>query len=88
MIRSTVFVALLASIAVHTSLAAPRAAPDSVQSVIFAEETGRFLALSASGKVSANADMSKHYSELATYTNPSSDYVLSSYIASWMNILA
>jgi hypothetical protein len=66
MIRSTVFVALLASISVHTSLAAPRAAPDSVQSVIFAEETGRFLALSASGKVSANADMGKHFSYIAS----------------------
>ena len=63
MIRSTVFVALLASITVDYGRAAPFAAAAEeagVQSVVYAEETGRFLALRASGKVSANADMSKH----------------------------
>ena len=61
MTGSTIFVALLASLLV-TGLAAPAAPqnrPRLEQSVIVVEETGRFMAISEDGKISANGDIGK-----------------------------
>lgn len=56
MIRSIAFFALLL---VCGGLTAPMSVTPAVESVILVEETGRFLAISADGRVSADADMSK-----------------------------
>ena len=55
---SAVIVGLVASLLFEGLRAAP-AAPSSVQSLMLVEETGRFLALSRHGVVSANGEMGK-----------------------------